>query len=76
MIIYFGFLRMLTKKESMRMSLVFSHTFEFVTQNAPLMMIQFYNNYYLSKFQKPLDALCLTFAILNFLSLIVEMLFS
>jgi len=30
-IIYLGFLRMLHNKERMRLSLVFSHTFEFVT---------------------------------------------
>ncbi len=76
-IIYLGFMRMLHNKERMRTSLVFSHTFEFVTQNAPLMMIQFYNNSFLDgKYQVPLDPMCLIFALLNLLSLIVELFFS
>jgi len=40
------------------------------------MMIQFYNNYYLSKFRAPLDPLCLIMALLNVFSLIIELIFT
>jgi len=41
------------------------------------MMIQFYNNSFLDgKTQVPLDPLCLTFALLNLISLLTELFFA
>ena len=53
-----------------------SHLFEFAAHNAPLMIIQFYNNGSQNSFSKPTDAIIkmnIAFSILNIVDLILEM---
>ena len=54
-----------------------SHIFEFAAHNAPLMIIQLYNNKQQNTFSKPTDAIIkmnVAFAILNLIDLILELL--
>ena len=53
-----------------------SHLFEFAAHNAPLMIIQFYNNGSQNSFSKPTDTIIkmnIAFSILNILDLVLEL---
>lgn len=53
-----------------------SHVFEFAAHNAPLMIIQFYNNQQQNTFSKPTTAIIkmnIAFSVLNLLDLILEL---
>ena len=73
---YTGFLRLLAGNKILQIPLLFSHLFEVLVSSTPLMVIQFYNNKNLDKFQIPLDLLNLIFFILSLVDLIAQMCFS
>ena len=76
---YTGFIRMLASKEesnyTVEMPMFFSHQLELLAHTAPLMSIQMYNNYYMDKFQVPLDSMSVILSIINTLVLVLEVLF-
>lgn len=70
---YTGFIRLMEDDKTIKLPMIIGHGFELFSQSIPLIMIQFLNNNFLQKFEKPLDSSNLNLSVLNFVDLIIEL---
>lgn len=72
MLSYTGFIRLLTPKKKFHIPIVMSHTFELVSHNIPLLMLQVYSNNNDAIYIKPLYTLNLALSIASAADLLIE----
>jgi len=53
---YTGFIRLMEDDKTIKLPMIIGHGFELFSQSIPLIMIQFLNNNFLNKYEKPLDS--------------------